>query len=419
MSKRIFRKVSLERLSSPERLDEAMEITDARGWVALAAVGLLLVTAGVWSVYGTLPEKVAGSGILVRSGGVLEVVATSAGRVNDIPVSVGDTVTEGQVVAWIAQPDVLEQLQDARAELDALDAGHREKVRFARENALLQQRSLEQRRTNLVSSIDALTARFEALTERLQAQEELLEDGLVARPTLLSTRQQLDQTEDSIRANRNELAQLDVQALTIQNDLEETTRSGELKIEQARARLTQVERQLGASSQVASPYTGRILELMTEPGQIVQRGEPILSLDLAGRTIQDLVAVVYVPSLHGKKIKAGMEMHIAPSTVAREEHGMLVARVTFVSSFPATPKGMARVLKNQQLVQTLTGDAAPHEVHAELIVAPDTPSQYRWTSSEGPPTKIQSGTLAQAYITVATRRPIDRVLPLLRKWTGV
>ncbi len=419
MSSKIFRKVSLERLSSPERLDELMHITDSRGWLALAAMGLLLAAAIVWSFVGLLPEKVEGSGILIRSGGVLEVVATAAGRLRDIPVGVGDSVNEGQVVAWVSQPDLLELYQAARTDLEVLQEEHAEKVLFARDDARLQRRNLEQRQLNLRQSISASEEMLSALKERLTAQEELLEEGLIARPSLLATRQQYDQAEENVRASDNELAQIAVEKLSLENRLLETVRSGELKIEQAEAKIAQIERQLSSSTQVTSPYTGRVLEIMTESGQIIQRGDSILSLDLAGRAIQDLVAVVYVPSVHGKKIKQGMELQIAPSTVAREEFGMLLGRVTFVSSFPATPKGMLRVLKNQQLIQALSGGGAPYEVHAELIVDPETPSQYRWTSSSGPPTKIQSGTVMQGYITIKTQRPISRILPILRTWAGV
>ncbi len=415
----IFRKVALDRLQSPERLDEVMDITDGRGWIALAAIGLLLATAITWGIFGILPEKVAGNGILVRSGGVLEVVASATGRVSDIPVFVGDTVSEGQIVAWISQPDVLEEFQNARSELDGLRRKHEVVMSFAHRDHDLQVRGFEQRRASLKQSMAAQEERLEALGQRLAGQEELLEEGLVARPTLLATQQQYDQTKERMRSIENDLSRISVDELALETELERTLRGGQAGIAAAESRLGQIERQMNLSTQNPSPYTGHILEIMTEPGQIISRGAPILSLDLAGKAIQDLVAIVYVPSVHGKKIKPGMEIQIAPSTVAREEYGMLLGKVTFVSNFPATAKGMMRVLKNQQLINTLSGAGAPYEVHAELILDPDTPSQFRWTSSSGPPTKIQSGTLAEGFITVKTQRPISRVLPILRKWLGV
>jgi HlyD family secretion protein len=80
---------------------------------------------------------------------------------------------------------------------------------------------------------------------------------------------------------------------------------------------------------------------------------------------------------------------------------------------------MMRALKNEQLVTTLSGHDAPYEVHADLVPDRETPSGYRWSSSSGPPARVQSGTLATGDITVERRRPIEMILPLLRKAGGV
>jgi HlyD family secretion protein len=98
---------------------------------------------------------------------------------------------------------------------------------------------------------------------------------------------------------------------------------------------------------------------------------------------------------------------------------MISAVVTTVSSYPSTPRGMQRVLKNDQLVTALSGGGAPYEVRATLLRDPRTPSGYRWTSSHGPPLTIQSGTLAGAQVIVDRQRPIAAVLPLLRRWSGM
>lgn len=418
-SSRIFRKVSLDRLSSPEQLDQVMQVTTPKGWLALAAVGGLLLTAIVWGCVGQLDDKVAGRGILVKSGGVLEVVTTATGRVSDVAVAVGDSVTEGQVVAWVAQPELFEQLQQAKADLATVTSEHEQAVEFAHNDMVLQRRSLVQQRANLEQSIAATSENLRRQAERIRAQERLVEEKLMTRTSLLQTQQQYEQTQEKLRASRAELTQLSVRQLELDNRLAETTRGGERRIEQMEREIATLERDLKAASQIVSPYTGRILEVMTEQGKVVSRGEPVLTLDLTGQAVQELMGVLYVPSIHGKKIRPGMQIQIAPSTVRQEEYGMMLGRVTFVSSFPATPKGMARVLKNEQLVMELSGGDAPYEVHAELIVDPSTESQYKWSSSKGPPTRVQSGTLATGSVTVDSQRPIAIVIPLLRKWTGI
>jgi HlyD family secretion protein len=415
----IFRKVSLDRLSSPEQLDQVMQVTRPQGWLALASIGLLLVVALVWGALGTLAEKVGGRGILVKSGGILEVVTEAGGRVTDVAVQVGDSVTQGQVVAWIAQPALLEQSQAARNSLELLRREHEQQVAFRTRDAELQRRNLNQQRANVEASIAAAEASLRNQEERLASQETLVRQGLVTRASLLQTQQQAEQTREAIRASRAELAQIPVRLLAVENELQQARSGGEHKIAAATAEIGRMERDVRNSSQIVSPYTGRILEVMSEPGKVIARGEPLLTLDLTGSAVQELVAVMYIPSVQGKKVKPGMEIQVAPSTVRQEEYGMMLGRVTFVSNFPATPAGMLRVLKNERLVTDLAGADAPYEVHAELQVDPATPSRYRWSSSQGPPQSIQSGTVASGRVTVATERPIGRVIPLLRNWTGM
>ncbi|HET7230278.1 MAG TPA: NHLP bacteriocin system secretion protein [Longimicrobium sp.] len=419
MDNKVFRKVSLDRLSSPEQLDHVMQVTNPRGWLALAAIGALLATAIAWGIAGSLSEKVSGSGILLKSGGVFEVASPAEGRVTDVSVSVGDSVTEGQVVAWIAQPELTARLTAARARFAQLQAEYARTATFSNNDARLQQRSTDGQRANLAQSIAADEQTLRWLGERAASQEQLVRQGLITRSALLSTQEQVEQTRQKIRTSQGQLAQLSVQQLSADNQRGQQMAESRRAIEQAELEVANATRELNRASQVVSPYTGRILEVMTEQGKMTGRGEPLLSLDLTGGAVKNLVAVIYVPSIHGKKVKPGMNIQIAPSTVRQEEFGMMQGKVTFVSSFPATPRGMTMTLKNDQLAQGLSGGGAPYEVHADLVVDPRTVSHYRWTSSGGPPVAIQSGTLATALVTVDRQRPIATVLPLLRRWSGM
>lgn len=62
----LFRQESLERLSSPERLDELMTIVNLKTWLPLGTIGLLLGLGLIWSIVGRLPVTTSGRGVLVR-----------------------------------------------------------------------------------------------------------------------------------------------------------------------------------------------------------------------------------------------------------------------------------------------------------------------------------------------------------------
>jgi hypothetical protein len=88
---------TLERMGSPEQLDQLMVVTSPRAWIALSAAGLVLALVVLWSILGRIPTTVDGQGALVRIGGVVPVCARCAGRIISV-VPDGTTVREGEVV---------------------------------------------------------------------------------------------------------------------------------------------------------------------------------------------------------------------------------------------------------------------------------------------------------------------------------
>ncbi len=415
----VFRKVSLERLSSPEQLDQLMKVTDTKGWLILLALGVVLVTAVVWGFTGSIPQSVSGTGILVKSGGVFEVISLSSGRITDIAVSVGDEVTEGQVVARMAQPELSDQLRELKAVLATLRHQHAEIVAFGGKDVALQTRLLSQQRATIEQSIAAAEQSVRWYQEKIGIQEKLVQEGLLTRQTLLNTRQQLDDARQRISDGKSQLSQIAVKELELRNRRLEEERGSQIKIDQQERAIIELTSDVQSNTEIVAQQTGRILEILTEQGNVVSKGEAILTLDMLGRTVKDLEAIIFVPSIYGKQIKVGMPALIAPSTVKQEEYGLMLARVTYVSDFPATTRGMRRVLKNDKLVAGLAGADAPYEVHADLLIDSNTVSKYKWSSSQGPPLRIQSGTLATAQITVASRRPAEMVLPLIREYSGL
>ncbi len=102
MSRQIFRKEALERLASPEQLDQLMQLTGPRSWLALGALGLLLLLALLWGIFGTIATTVDGQGVLLRRGGVTTVEAPAAGVVTGLLVHTGDRVKKGQELLRLA-----------------------------------------------------------------------------------------------------------------------------------------------------------------------------------------------------------------------------------------------------------------------------------------------------------------------------
>ena len=74
-SQNLFRQESLERLSSPERLDELMTIVNLKAWLPLSTIEVLLELGMIWSIIGQIPVTTRGRGVLVQSDRTHELVA--------------------------------------------------------------------------------------------------------------------------------------------------------------------------------------------------------------------------------------------------------------------------------------------------------------------------------------------------------
>jgi HlyD family secretion protein len=412
----IFRKVALERLSSPEQLDQLLQVTDSKGWLALIAVATLLATALGWGIFGSVPTEAAGTGILIRRGGVSDLVSAGSGQVAEVLVRVGDTIEKGQVVARVRQEALLRQIRDTRAKLADQRTAYQEMLRSAEEQKRLGKRDLEQQRANLERSIAALSKNAALLEERVAAEEKLLQDGLITKQAALTTQQSLNTARDQLASQRLDANGLELKRLTSEQQLDQQLEARRTTIQDLEIQLHEANAKLSEDVAVVSPFAGRVLEQMVDRGDVINPGTPILSVEVQSA---ELMAVLFVPASAGKQVQAGMPARISPSTVKKEEYGYLVGRVTWVAAFPSSSRGMVRLLGNEALVTKLMQEGPPIQVNVTLAADARTPSGYRWSSSTGPPGKISSGTLADGSVVVRLDRPLSLVLPTLREKLGV
>ena len=414
--KPIFRKVALERLSSPEQLDQLMQVTNPQGWLALMALMTLVAGGVLWGFFGSIPTEATGEGMLLRRGGVSDLVATGPGQVDDVLVAVGDVIEKGEPVANIRQEGLQRQIEDAEAKRTAVETEYQDLLRYADEQKRLSERNLAQKRANLELSIATLERELELLGERIDAQRTLLEDGLITQQTLLSTEQELNTSRDRLAGLRLELGGLELSRLETEQQLAQQIEARRGELRDLDLQLRELNASFEENVSILSPYTGRVLELMVDRGDVVQAGTSVLTMEVVS---EELMAVLYVPASLGKAVQPGMEVRVSPSNVKREEYGYMIGEVVRAAGFPSTSRGMMRLLANEELVAKLMLSGPPIQVDVDLIEDPKTPTGYRWSSSSGPDLEISSGTLTFGSVVVKQDRPISLVIPKVRAAVGI
>lgn len=94
MSNTLFRKTSLEHVSSPEQLNDYIRVTNPGVWLVLGAVTVLLVAVLVWGFLGALPTTLSAQGLSVN----------------------------GEVAVFLSQEDAADLKPGAKATIDGAQA---------------------------------------------------------------------------------------------------------------------------------------------------------------------------------------------------------------------------------------------------------------------------------------------------------
>ncbi len=416
MAKELFRKVAMERLSSPEQLDQTLRITSPAAWLALLAIGALLICALFWGIWGTIPTHVNGSGILLSRGGNYSISAPTTGRLENLYFHAGDTVHSGQIVAVIAQPALGDKVAAARAKLDELEALYTETKKFYAENTKFKKALRQQKRINLQLTNRSLRNRIKLMNQRLADQKRLLKLGLITPQDVLKTQEQISNAKQQVRQNENTLQGFGITSLQSSNQMQQKLVSLHNQIENTQQQLEDSQYNLSEDSMVVTPFAGKVVAVNDNVGDTVTTGAPLMTIELAGKHARFLEAALFVDASQGKKITSGMRAQISPGTAKKDMYGAIVGLVTTVSSFPANPQEMNRVLQNKDLVNALSKNGSPLEIRVALVPDPRTPSMYKWTSSRGPNFPIQAGTLCSGSVTVSRQAPISLLIPLARKY---
>jgi len=358
MRKGIFRQSALDKISSLDQLDMAMTVVKPSERIAAIAVAIILAAVLLWSIFGSIPNRINGTGIFLDITTLNSVKAPNQGIIKDVFVERGDYVKKGQVIARIERQDLLDKINIDNHKLEEL-----QKVK------------------------DKLDTDLKRGVSRQTTLHQMYEQGLITENEYINSRQ----PEANITQQINDMKQ----EIIIANETYQT------------------------STQIISTANGYVKEITVRTGDYAQPGTTILVLD-QNEDSNIMNAVIYFPARQAKQVHEGMKIGVSPSTVKQEEYGFIEGIVTNISTFPASDQYLSSSLQNSALVENFRKIENPIEIIVSLVPNPDTFSGYKWSSSKGPDEKLTAGIICNGTITVDSKRPIELVIPALkRKLLGI
>ncbi|MDR2433378.1 MAG: HlyD family efflux transporter periplasmic adaptor subunit [Treponema sp.] len=93
-----------------ENIDRMMVVINIKAWLALGAVLLVFMAALVWGFFGAMQVREEVSGVLVRSGSVINIYTADEGMLLDFTPIPGMFLERDQVVARIEQYDLIAEI---------------------------------------------------------------------------------------------------------------------------------------------------------------------------------------------------------------------------------------------------------------------------------------------------------------------
>lgn len=400
----LFRKAALDKLSSPERLDVLMQVTSPKGWLALATVGAILAAIIVWSVVGTIQERLDGQGMIIS--GLREIKATGAGVIDEFTLTQGGLVKVGDRIATLKREDV--EANVSASDTNAAQIAQAANVTVATNNA-----TIEGYRNQIRTTQDEITrtrAQLAKAEEEVALRTASFKAGLSTRIQVTQTEQQAESIRAKIPSLEGQIQGLSAQIAALQQQ------SNAARNQAAAAGVTRKTTQRVAQSQLqlTAEVSGKIIELRVTKGEAVQVGQTIAVIEPSDSRIQ---TVVYFDSRTARQIRPGMEAQISPTEIKREEFGYIKGKVIEVGAAPVTVQKMQADLANGSLAQELYGKVAPIEIRAELLTK-KTPSGFEWSTSEGPPFAIAANSRINVAVVVDRKKPYTLVLPMIKSAIG-
>jgi hypothetical protein len=158
----------------------------------------------------------------------------------------------------------------------------------------------------------------------------------------------------------------------------------------------------------------------------VKQGDELLSYTTKPPELPQIVPV-FLDGTAAQQVNEGMAVLLTPKGISRAEYGGIRGTVVEVNKLPLLGEGVFGAVGSRSMAGLIQQSIpSPYLVWVKLDQAEPGLCQqvmsrrcYRWSSGRLPPHPVRLASLADVQITTTYRRPIEFVMPALRKALGL
>lgn len=405
-------------VASAEQLDELLQVVSPKGWIAVVCLAIVTSLIVLWAVFGTIPVTVTGSGILTRPHKVVGIQALGSGKLRELRLAPGSTVSVSDVIAILDMPELGRQLAEQESKLSLLDAQSAQTLSLQANHNDQEERAIAEQERNFRRLIAQARALDATLKARYEDRKHLYGLKALTIDAVIEAEQSYRTNHDRIPEWESQLRQLALRRDTMAQQFADLRTARGLQRRDLEAAIAVLKEQVANQGMVRSRSTGRVLEVSATVGQVITPGTRLATVAVEDED-QPLVALLYFPIRDGKKVLPGQDVQTTPDTVKRDRYGGITGKVLTVSPFPVTKQAMASTLGSDDWAGALSNGTPQIEVTAQLDPDPRTLSGFHWSASEGPHIPQTPGTTVTSRVTVETLSPLQLAISLMRQASAI
>lgn len=400
----------LDKLISSESLDQLLQVVSSKSWLSLLCCLGIIVISLIWSFIGSIPVSVMGTGISMTSQGPYIVTSQTQGTINEVCVNVGQMVNDGDLIATISNAvldlDIRARRDEVNAKIDDLSTF----IKRIAEEDVARKTALKKEIDTNEFAMQTTESKLPFLRKDLQAKKRLLALGVVAPKDVEQANSSLSSAQIQIESYRATLEALNA-------DYAKSYRVDEIEFKKQAllSSINDLNRLLLQSTylHVFAERTGKILEIDVASGDRVVPGTEIASIEIPIKKGEHLHYYACFSAEYGDLLDVDLPVKIEVSGVDSKLYGYLLGKTKFVSPYPVTTADIQSDVRNAEIVTYLKGhNQLVYSAIIELTLDPKTQSGYKWTSAEGPPWELSSGTIGKIQTVVERKPPIVYFLPV-------
>lgn len=399
MKKNIFKKDSLEKLTSPEQIDRLLVIVGVRGWISISVLVLLTICILIWSVVGEITVTAQGIGVFFNPENMNIVRSNVDGVVEQVNFTEGDHVEAGEELMTLSNPILLSKYEDLKE-----DIKRREK-------------SLATEQKNYNELVEVRLRLHQTMLElkklKLSSLEESFKTGVQDPFLRLKLQQDIYDAKISVEIEESELALLKEQKDN--EDYPSIIEGQEWELLSLKATLQNL-KEAKQKLKIYAPISGTVVLVHSIIGEEVGSGSILLWVEAELDKGAENHIYGFFPVDQGERIQDGMQVQLQFASVDSEKYGKMVGTVKKKFPYAATQESaVLKSIPSQKLRDFLALEFTTLVIQINPKYRADNPLKYQWTTKEGPPFEIHPGATATLTVVIERKKPISYVIPAFFK----